>query len=193
MELYIILIVAAGFALLLMQKQGVLPFGKKQKLPPVEKNIFNLDIGDLVQHDGIDWFVEGKLIYNAGSYNWFEYLLRDDNNILWLSVEEDDYIEVSLLTESDLTITLVNSKPPKTITYENINYKQTDSGTATINRLGNTLNREGESCKYFDYKGTGDRRLSVEIWGGDIEVTVGNKINPRMLDFLPGDGRKVYG
>ena len=193
MNWYIISIVIAGLVLLFMQKQGLLPSAKSKKLPPLEKNLFNLDIGDIVQHDGIDWFVEGKLIYNAGSYNWFEYLLRDDDNILWLSIEEDDYVEVSLLRESDLTINLSNGKPPKAITYQDTNYKQTDSGTATINRLGNTLNREGQSCKYFDYKGAGDRRLSVEIWDGEIEVTVGNKINPRMLNFLPGDGQKVYG
>ena len=194
MNWYIISIIVAGFVLLLMQKQGLLPSVKsKQKLPPVEKNLFNLDIGDIVQHEGIDWFVEGKLIYNTGSYNWFEYLLREDDNILWLSIEEDDYVEVSLLRESDITINLSNEKPPKTITYEDTSYKQTDSGTATINRLGNTLNREGQSCKYFDYKGGEDGRLSVEIWDGEIEVTVGNRINPRMLNFLPGDGQKVYG
>jgi len=219
-NLFIIGIVVTGLVLFFMQKQGVLPFGKnRQKLPPVEKNVFNLDIGDLVQHEGTDWFVEGKLIYNTGSYNWFEYLLRDDDNILWLSIEEDDFVEVSLLQESDTPeieslfaeeqqkllkqlesggwssekSPQINSAQLKTIAYQETSYRLSDFGTATINRLGNTLNREGQSCKYFDYKGTGDRRMSVEIWNGEIEVTVGNKINPRMLNFLPGDGQKVYG
>ena len=212
MNLYILLIVVAGFALLLMQQQGALPFSKnKQKLPPVEKNLFNLDIGDIVQHEDVDWFVEGKLIYNTGSYNWFEYLLRDDDNILWLSIEEDDFVEVSLLREADIPeieslfaeeqqkllsqtdSPQLNSDRLKTIAYQQTSYRLSDFGTASINRLGNTLNREAQKCKYFDYKAAGDRRLSVEIWGGEIEVTIGNKINPRMLNFLPGDGRKVYG
>ena len=212
MNLYILLIVVAGFALLLMQQQGALPFGKnKQKLPPLEKNLFNLDIGDIVQHEDVDWFVEGKLIYNTGSYNWFEYLLRDDDNILWLSIEEDDFVEVSLLREADIPeieslfaeeqqkllsqtdSPQLNSDRLKTIAYQQTSYRLSDFGTASINRLGNTLNREAQKCKYFDYKAAGDRRLSVEIWSGEIEVTIGNKINPRMLNFLPGDGRKVYG
>ena len=226
MNWYIISIVIAGLVLLFMQKQGLLPSAKSKKLPPLEKNLFNLDIGDIVQHDGIDWFVEGKLIYNAGSYNWFEYLLRDDDNILWLSIEEDDYVEVSLLRESDIPAieslfieeqqkllrqsetggwsensskswqansSKINDARLRTITYQQASYQLSDYGTASINRLGNTLNREGQSCKYFDYKGAGDRRLSVEIWNGEIEVAIGNKINPRMLNFLPGDGQKVYG
>ena len=226
MNWYIISIIVAAFTLLLMQKQGLLPSVKsKQKLPPVEKNLFNLDIGDIVQHQGIDWFVEGKLIYNTGSYNWFEYLLRDDDNILWLSIEEDDYVEVALLKEADLpaieslfieeqqkllkeseqqwseqksaswqtSSSEISNPRLRNIIYQQTSYKLSDYGRAKINRLGNTLNREGQSCKYFDYKGEGNRRLSVEIWNGEIEIAVGNKINPRMLNFLPGDGQKVYG
>ena len=220
MSWYIIAIVIASLVLLFMQQKGLLPAShSRQKLPPTEKNLFNLDIGDVVQHQGVDWFIEGKLIYNTGSYNWFEYLLRDDDNILWLSVEEDDYVEVALLTEADLpaieslfveeqqkllrqsqtggwsseNLAKIDRAKLKTIVDRQVSYQLSDYGTATINRLGNTLNREGQRCRYFDYKSTGNGRLSVEIWNGEIEVTIGNKINPRSLNFLPGDGQKVYG
>lgn len=192
MNLVFLLIVVAGIVLLVMQQQGKLPFvTPKPKLSPQDRNIFNLEIGDIVQHDGIDWFVEGKLIYSDTSESWFEYLLRDDDRILWLAVEEDDFVEVSLLKEVDFLN--ISIPPEKVITVENIEYSLVDSGTATAMRLGNTLNRQEQKCEYYDYKGSGLHRLSVEVWGNDIEVTVGQKINPKSLGFLPGDGQKVYG
>ncbi|MDY6898552.1 MAG: DUF4178 domain-containing protein, partial [Cyanobacteriota bacterium] len=42
-------------------------------------------------------------------------------------------------------------------------------------------------------EGSGDKVLSIEVWDGEIEVTIGNRINPRSLTILPGDGNRVYG
>ena len=207
MNFFLFLIFCAGVILLILQQQGKLPFGKeKGKLPPVERNVFNLEIGDIVQHEGIDWFVEGKLIYNTGAYTWFEYMLQEDDRICWLSVEEDDLVEVAIL--KNVEVPEINSDPPpEKLTYLEVDYHLVDSGTATMMRLGNTLKRQAQTCQYYDYKNydyknydsknydsknSDNLRLSVEVWDGDIEVTVGQKINPRMLNLLPGDGQRVY-
>jgi hypothetical protein len=185
------LILCTGVVLLVLQQQGKLPNSKpKRELPTAERNIFNLEIGDIVQHEGIDWFVEGKLIYNDGSDSWFSYLLQDNETICWLSVEEDDLVEVSIFHQTSETI----PQPlPTEMNYLGEDYSLSQSGTATMRRLGNTLNRQQQTCNYYDYHGDRNLRLSVEIWDGDVEVSVGQKINPRMLNFLPGDGQKVYG
>ena len=192
MNFVFFLIMVAGVVLLVMQQRGLLPASKsKGKLPPVERNIFNLEIGDIVQQNGIDWFVEGKLIYNIDAYSWFEYLLRDEDNIRWLSVEEDDLVEACIFEIVDFP----NLPPtmPKRLNHEGTEYQLADSGAAKMMRLGNTLNRQEQNCHYYDYKSSTTLRLTVEIWGEDIEVCLGNKINPRSLNFLPGDGQKVYG
>lgn len=193
MYFIVFLIVVAGIVLLVMQQQGrLLPFASPQKkLPLLERNVFSLEIGDIVQHDGIDWFVEGKLIYNAGADSWFEYLLRDEDRILWLAVEEDDFVEVSLLKGVDFPELTI--PPGQDISFEGIAYRLVDSGMATAMRLGNTLNRQGQNCEYYDYRSSSIHRLTVEIWDGELEVTRGQKINPRSLNFLPGDGQKVFG
>ena len=184
------LIICAAAALLLLQQQGKLPFNKvKANLPVADRNVFNLEIGDIVQYRGIDWFVEGKLIYHDSSDTWFSYLLQDNEEICWLSVEEDDFVEVSIYheTSSEFTQSL-----EKNISYLGEDYYLSGSGTATMKRLGNTLNRQEQTCQYYDYKNN-NLRLSVEIWDGDMEVLLGQKINPRLLSFLPGDGKKIYG
>ena len=177
--------------LLLLQQDGKLSWGKtKGKLLPVERNVFNLELGDIVQYEGIDWFVEGKLIYNTGSYTWFEYMLQEGNNVRWLSVEEDDFLEVAIFETIDSLP--IKHWPPKKLTYLEQEYNLAESGTAKMMRLGNTLNRQAQTCHYFDYTNSNDLCLSVEKWEEEIEVSVGKKVNPRMLSLLPGDGKKVY-
>ena len=86
MYFFFFIIICAGVTLLVLQQKGKLPASKvKGELPFVERNIFNLEIGDIVQYQGIDWFIEGKLIYNDSSDTWFSYLLQDDEQICWLS------------------------------------------------------------------------------------------------------------
>ncbi|BAZ39230.1 hypothetical protein NIES4101_51820 [Calothrix sp. NIES-4101] len=156
---------------------------------PSECTIFNLEIGDIIQHLGIDWVVEGKLTYKVDAYSWFEYLLQDDEKIAWLSVEEDDIVEVSLL---EPTNQLDVSIPPQELNFAGDIYKLEDSGTARMTRTGLTMRRTAEKCEYFDYQGSDKKVLSIEIWDGDIEVTIGEKISPRSLTILPGDGKTVY-
>ena len=62
-----------------------------------------------------------------------------------------------------------------------------------MTRIGTTLHRTAERCRYFDYEGQDNKVLSIEEWEGNIEVTVGERINPRMLTLLPGTGERLYG
>ena len=185
-----ILIIAVAATLFVLQQRGVVLTGKKSKeLPSLERNIFNLQIGDIVQYMSRDWFVEGKLNYNVGGYIWFEYLLQDHNDIRWLSVDEDDRVEVAFLEPTDRLE--VSKNPPKQLTFADETYHRVDSGMAKMTRVGTTLRKTAERCEYFDYRGTDNNVLSIEIWDGEVEVTVGYQINPRSLTLLPGEGRRV--
>ena len=141
---------------------------------------------------GIDWFVEGKLTYRDGEYSWMEYMLQDDNEIRWLSVDEDDTVEVALLEATD-RLDISETPPPKKLTFGDENYKCVDSGVASMTREGTVKRRTASRCQYFDYESSGDKVLSIEVWDGETEVTIGDRINPRSLTILPGDGNRVYG
>ncbi|MBD2017930.1 DUF4178 domain-containing protein [Microcoleus sp. FACHB-53] len=188
----IIAIVSAGIVLFVLQQRGALPgTDGSRNLPPVERTVFTLEIGDIVQYMDTDWVVEGRLTYEDNEYTWFEYLLQDGDRIRWLSVDEDDRVEVALLEPT--TQLEVSQQPPKQLTFAGETYRCVESGMATMTRIGTTLRRTGEHCQYFDYRGSNDQVLSIEDWDGEIEVTVGQRINPRMLMLLPGNGSRVYG
>lgn len=155
-----------------------------------QPSIFELQIGDIVQHMGQDWVVEGRLIYQEEGFSWLEYMLQDGDEIRWLAVEEDDWVTVALL--APVSSLEVSTAPPETLVYNGDTYQRKESGRATMSREGNPRRPEAETCRYFDYDGPDQKVLSIEDWGGNLEVTAGVVIAPRSLVILPGEGRSVY-
>lgn len=184
-------VIAIVGTILVIQQRTALPASKeRQALPPLQRTVFTLQIGDIVQYDGGDWVVEGRLTFNDHGYTWFEYMVQDGDEIRWLSVEEDDRVEVCwMTTTSNLDI---GSQPPTRITHHGTIYELDEKGVAQMQRIGTTMNKQAQTCRYFDYTAASDQVLSVEDWNGDLEVSVGWRIRPSSLTLLPGDGRRVY-
>lgn len=189
MLIFLVLLVAAA-GLWWAARRRSLPTRETSRNLTVQPSIFELQVGDIVQHMGQDWAVEGKLTYQEGGFSWLEYMLQDGDEIRWLSVEEDDWVTVALLA---LVNSLeVSAVPPQELVYNGDTYYQRETGQATMRREGNLRRPEAETCRYFDYEGPDQKVLSIEDWGGNLEVTAGIIIAPRSLVILPGEGRSVY-
>ncbi|MEL7512122.1 MAG: DUF4178 domain-containing protein [Cyanobacteria bacterium J06554_3] len=164
--------------------------GSKSSAPGTRQpTLFTLQLGDVVQYDNIDWIIEDKLTYNDDGWEWVEYLIQDGDRIGFLSVDDDDTLEVSI-TETVKDIQ-VDNPPAGQITYRQQVYNQDEKGTAKLKRARHP-ERAAETCQYFDYTGPGDAVMAVEIWSGQTEVSVGQSVRPYQLTFLPGDGQSVY-
>ena len=187
---FAILAIAIVGAIVVIQQRKSLPGKRTAALPTLKRNIFTLQIGDIVQYEGRDWVVEGRLTFDDSGYTWMEYMLQDGDDLRWLSVEEDDRVEVCWMkTVTDLEI---SRTPPQTISHNGITYHRTNQGTAKMTRVGTTLNKQSQHCRYYDYDAPNNQVLAVETWNDDHEVSVGQRINPRALMLLPGDGKRVY-
>jgi Domain of unknown function (DUF4178) len=188
----IVMIVGLGWVLVMRQRHSQMIFwgGQRRSLPSLNRTVFNLQIGDIVQYDGADWVVEGQLTYHDQGYTWLEYLVQDGDRRRWLSVEEDDRVEVLWL--ETVTHLDISGTPPKQLQVDALTYHQVETGTAQMTRVGTTLNRRSQTCRYYDYAGPDGQALSVENWQGDVEVAIGHQIRPSALTLLPGDGRRVY-
>lgn len=148
-------------------------------------NLANLNLGDIVSHFGTDYIVEGKLNYWDEGYTWVTYMLVDGTNKRWLSVEEDDMLEVSLWDEiRDLPI---QDEPPEFLDYRGERFRMVERGQARVNQEGKTGNKTGMEAIYYEYEGEGDTFISVERWGRSYEASIGKEIHPAELDVLPGD------
>ena len=161
----------------------------------IERTLFTLQIGDVVQYEQRDWILETVYRYQQDKFEWIEYLLRDNDDAAWLVVVEDDWLEVSWLTpvpEDQLNVEL---PPPRYIDYEGVSYSLREKGEAKYSTEGRVNNQEG-SCMFYDYQTKEGLKLSLEDYDsakdGGLDINVGKKINSLDLSLLPGDGKSVY-
>jgi hypothetical protein len=203
--LLLVLFAAAALLLLLRQRRRL----ESARPPALEaRHLFNLRIGDIVQAQGRDWVVEDRLLYEQpGGFQWLEYRLQDGSDSRWLSVCEDDELEISWLRSAD-PAALDNPKALRNAVPERLHwagraYRRIEKGAATLRADARVMNRRVGLCTFADYEAVGaadgpDRLLSVEWWGGggdpagEIEITVGDRLDAGALALLPGDGRSVY-
>ena len=143
----------------------------------------NLRLNDIISYFGQDFIIEGKIDYNEDGWTWNEFMLVDGDVVKWLSVEMDDQLEVAIWEEIDVA---VGQNPPEFIEYAGQKYRQVENGSARATQTGQTGRRAGQNMRYYEYEGSGDEEISVEIWGGDVEVSHGKKINPFSLEIYPG-------
>lgn len=163
----------------------------------LERTLFNLQVGDVVQYLQRDWILETVYSYQQDDFEWFEYLLRDGTDVAWLVVVEDDWLEVSWLIPVDEHELQIRIPPPTVIRHRDVIYQLKESGKANYSTVGRVNNQAG-SCQFFDYRSPDGQVLSLELYGasaeemGDLDVCIGAAIDPRLLSLLPGDGRSVY-
>jgi hypothetical protein len=152
-------------------------------------NLMNLSLNDIVSYYDRDYIVEGRLDYREDGWHWIAYMLQDGDAIRWLSVEQDDGLEVSLWREiDDAPISQrMNGRPPETIEYRGINFRLIEYGSAQVTQQGRTGRRSGMSCDYFDYEGPQGEMFAIERWGNELEFSIGEEVEPYELDILPGD------
>jgi hypothetical protein len=144
-----------------------------------------IQVNDIVSHFGTDYLVENTLIYDDDGDEWFVHRLVDGDDVVWLSVEQDDSIEVGLYRDIDLGI---GAPPGKEVRHEGVRYAQEEWGKAAVTRRTADGAKKLGTCTYFEYEGPGGEMLSITQWGeGEFEASIGTRVRPVELEILPGD------
>ena len=192
--LLLLLLLLAAVALLLLRRARL-----RRRAPQLQgRTLFNLTTGDIVQHDGRYLVVEDRLLYDDDGFQWLEYLLRDGTEGRWLSVCEDDWLEVSWLEDVPAAeLEGLTAEFPDHVRCRGQLYHLKESGRASVTAAARVMNRRLTGCRYGDYEGADGRVLSLERWEegddpGPPELSLGRRIDPAAPLLLPGDGRSVY-
>ncbi|MDQ0231392.1 hypothetical protein J2S19_002675 [Metabacillus malikii] len=159
-------------------------FGKKESAskPVEERNVFNLQLDDIVTYDLEDYKVVGKISYNDHGFKWYAYQLEGVSKTIWLSVEMDDELYLGIYEKAKLKL---DEPIPKKIRHEGITYYLDESGQARVNGIGRNQNINGMICEYYDYCDEEEEKyLSVEKWGSEIEVSTGYDIEQYELKII---------
>lgn len=147
------------------------------------RDISNLITGDVVSIESTDYVIEGLIVYNDSGWKWREYKLKDGHSTYWLSVEEDDDLEISLFKEISPFI----KSPEDKIVYEGKEYFMYEGSDARVEYVQGKISLQtGSPLDYFEYADKKDTAyLSVEIWDGEIEMSVGRKIPSYLVEVYP--------
>ncbi|MBB5179993.1 hypothetical protein HNQ44_001417 [Planomicrobium koreense] len=157
--------------------------GKEKQAPEVEKRTLrNLRVKDFVTYDLVDYEVVGKIHYDDSGYTWDAYQLTSGGKSTWLSVEMDDELEVGIYEK----FRIPGLEPgAKQITHDGKTYHLEEKGRAYVTSQGRSENVNGAEMGYYEYLDeAGDTYLSVEVWGSEVEVSKGFKIEEYEITIL---------
>src|SRR5687768_9308664 len=172
--LVFLLVVAAVIAAVWWyRKQQAASAAPAAPVDPLRKDSRGIDprklkVGDVVGHEGRDFLIRGTLAFEEDGYRWQEHHLDDTTTRRWLSVEDDEELELCLWTAvlaPDLTPGAAE------LSYDGTSYTRKESGRATFTATGSTGTGPTGSVEYVDYV-AGSKRLSFERYtaGGEWEV-----------------------
>lgn len=142
--------------------------------------------GDVVNHQGRDYIVEGTLRCEQGGYRWDEHRLVDAGDTIWLSVEDDEGLEIIIWDRRKGT----GLEPgAQTVEVDGVSYELDERGKANFTSEGVTGMAPGGRLEYADYE-AGGKRLAFERGEGEDswEVSVGETIDEALLDIYPSRG-----
>ncbi len=145
-----------------------------------------LKVGDVVNYEGRDYVVEGTLRFDQGGFRWNEHRLVDGADALWLSVEDDEGLEIVVWQR-------LRGAPlepgPGTLEHGGVVYELDERGRASFTSEGTTGAPGGGTAEFADYE-RGEERLSFERYGDDggWEISVGRVVSEHVLDIYPGRG-----
>jgi hypothetical protein len=178
--LVLLALVAAGVVLFLRRRAAASP-----ELPNPHAarrdDVRRLQPGDIVQYEMEDLIIRETYRLTEGGFSWQEH--RADNG-RWLSVEDDDELEVAWYETIDAPA-LTPGAPE--LTHDGATYRRKEHGRATFASERQDGERRSGTVEYYDYA-DGQRRLGFERYADDAswEVSVGRVINPHAeLDIYP--------
>ena len=149
---------------------------------PDRGDVRRLRVGDVVRHGFDDLIIRETYHLTEDGFSWQEH--RADNG-RWLSVEDDDRLEVAWWETIEASV----EPGPETVTLDGVTYRRREHGRATFRSERADGPGPTGSVEYYDYAGPDGQLLGFERFTshGDWEVSRGRTVNPTAeLDIYPG-------
>lgn len=158
----------------------------------LQRTVTDLRPGDVLTMDGKDFIVDGVIAYDEEGHRWSAGKVSDGGDTRWLVVglERGGSLTARLLAE--VTDIDVSGMPPEVLVTPETRYTLERRGTATAQvsgQVGIRLRGEAgtvERCRWWLYETPGADTLLVEQWGDTFRVLRGSKVNPDLIEMLPG-------
>lgn len=142
-----------------------------------------ITVADVIMLDGRDFIVRGSIRFEQDGFVWHEHFLDDLELKRWLSVEDDEGLEI-VLWEPLKAAELAPGSP--SIDHAGVTYGLDEHGRARFTAQGTTGTGPAGEVEYYDYQ-AGEARLAFERYGsGEWIASLGRVIGEHTLDVYPG-------
>lgn len=144
---------------------------------PADLDVHHLGVGGVVTRGGRDYVVRGTLEVEQDGYRWVEHFLDDVAQRRWLSVEDDEGLEVAMWEGRALADLEEGAPGDREVRFAGRTYRLDERGTARFTAKGTTGTSPTGTVEYVDYEASDGSLLSFERYGGQAwEVGVGEPV-----------------
>lgn len=159
---------------------------KRLMAPPGEdRSPTTIQIGDVVQHLGSDFLVEGIVTFSEDGRGARLYRLFGDGGERFLYAKAGGS-DPLLLSPAALGAEPSAGEPPESLQHAGGAYRQTSRAHASAIRVGQLgARKHGDRVRLFEYAGPGPARLLVVDWGDQLEAFGGERVLASALEILP--------
>jgi hypothetical protein len=159
---------------------------RKRLEAPAERTPTTIQVGDVVQHLGSDYVVEGVLTLSEDGRGARLYRMFDDGGERFLYAKQGHAEPLLLRPAPELTLADLGGTPPETLQHGHASFRQTARVQASVIRVGQLGGRKtAERVHLYEYAGPGPERLLLLDWGERVEAFAGEKVATHSLEILP--------
>jgi hypothetical protein len=155
---------------------------RKRLVAPAERSPTTLQVGDVVQHLGSDFLVEGVVTLSEDGRGARLYRLFEDagERFLYAKTGGADPLLLAPVTVA------VEGDPPELLSHGGASYRQSARVQASAIRVGQLgARKHADRVRVFEYSGPGPQRLLLVDWGDRVESFAGERVLASALEILP--------
>lgn len=158
----------------------------KRLTAPVNRTPTTIQVGDVVQHLGTDFVVEGVLTLSEDGRGARLYRMYEDGGERFLYAKTGNVDPLLLKPAPELSLADVGGAPPETLTHDRASFRQTARVQASVIRVGQLgARKHSDRVHLYEYAGPGPSRLLLLDWGERVEAFIGEKVAAHSLEILP--------
>ncbi|MDB4970783.1 MAG: hypothetical protein JWN44_6472 [Myxococcales bacterium] len=155
---------------------------RKRLLPAVDRSPTTLQVGDVVQHLGSDYLVEGVVTLSEDGRGARLYRLFEDAGERFLYAKAGGSDPLLLAP----VMVPIEGDPPEILAHGGASYRQTSRVQASAIRVGQLgARKHADRVRVFEYAGPGPQRLLLVDWGDRVESFAGERVLASALEILP--------